>query len=219
MDNFIQELEEDLRRERYMALWQKYGRYAVALALVVVIAVASSVAWRHYRTNERLKDSMAYNAALSLAEQGGGSTEAALAALRQIAQSGSDSYAVLARFQEAALLTKNSKSEEAVAVYDAVAANRDVDPLFRDLAVLMHALVMLDKGEPQQLTVRLSPLTESSNPWRYSALELTALLAHRSGDAAKARAIYTTLADDPTTPRQLRGRAAEMLSVLGAANG
>lgn len=220
MDNFIQELEEDLRRDRYMALWQKYGRFAVAVALIVVIAAAAFVAWRHYQTNERLKDSMAYSAALSLIDAAtGAGGEAALPALRDIVQSGSDSYGTLARFQEAALLTKSGKPEEAVAIYEAISTNSGVDPLFRDLAVLLQTLVMLDKGDPQQLTARLAPLTETRDPWRYTALELTALLAQRSGDLAKARDIYTTLADDPTAPRQLRGRAAEMLGVLGAANG
>ena len=227
MDNFIQELEEDLRRDRHLALWRKYGRYAVALALAVVIAAAATVAWRHYRSSERLKDSMAYNAALSFANQAGATqpradqaaVEAALPALQSLAQSGTESYATLARLQQAALLNKNGQTEEAVAIYQAMAGDTDVDPLFRDLATLLHALVMLDKGDPQQLTARLTPLTGPRSPWRYSALELTALLAQRGGDTAKARDIYTTLADDPTTPRLLRGRAAEMLAVLGAANG
>jgi hypothetical protein len=78
---------------------------------------------------------------------------------------------------------------------------------------------MLDKEDPAALTGRLAPLTTGNNAWRHSALELTALLAQRGGDTAKAREIYTTLADDPTTPQQLRGRAAEMLAVLGPANG
>lgn len=221
MDNFIQELEEDLRRDRHLALWRKYGRYAVALALVVVIAVAATVAWRHYRASERLKDSMAYSAAITLANQGAGaSPEAALPVLRGLVQSGSDSYATLARLQEAALLTRSGKPEAAVAVYDAMAGDTAIDPMFRELAVLLRVLVMFDKDDPAALTGRLAPMaTGSSSPWRHSALELTALLAQRGGDIAKARDIYTGLADDPATPRQLRGRAAEMLAVLGAANG
>lgn len=219
MDNFIQELEDDLRRDRHMALWNKYGRYVVAVALVIVIGAAAMVAWRHYRTGERTKDSLAYNAALLLANQGQGvASDAALPALRAIAPSSSDSYATLARLQEAALLTRAGKTEEAVAVYDALSGNRDVDPLFRDLAVLLRVLVTFDKEDPEALGSRLAPLTQSS-AWRYTALELTALLAQRSGDTAKARDIYATLADDPNTPRQLRGRAAEMLAGLGSANG
>ena len=221
MDNFIQELEEDLRRDRHMALWQKYGRYAVALALVVVIAVAGMVAWRHYRAGERLKDSMAYSAALSLAGQGASNAvDAALPVLRGIAQSGSDSYATLARLQEAALLTKGGQLESAAALYDTMSGDTAVDPIYRELAVLLRAMIMFDKDDPAVLAGRLAPLaTGSSSPWRHSAMELTALLAQRGGDVAKARDIYTTLADDSSTPRQMRGRAAEMLAVLGAVNG
>jgi hypothetical protein len=217
MDNFIQELEEDLRRDRYLALWRKYGRYATALALAIIIAAALTVAWRHYRSSERLKESMAYNAALSFADQGGNAWEGALYSLRDIAQSGSPVYATLARLQEAALLSKNGKPEDAAAIYDNLSKDKAVDPLFRDLAALLNVMVMLDKGDPQQLAARLSPLAEARNPWRYSALELQALLAQRAGDSAKAREIYANLADDPTAPRQLRGRAAEMLAVLGSA--
>jgi hypothetical protein len=218
MDNFIQELEEDLRRDRYLVLWRKYGRYATAVALAVVIAAAGTVAWRHYRAGERLKDSMAYSAAVSFADQGGPAGEGALYSLRDLAQSGSTAYATLARLQEAALLNKNGKPDEAAAIYDSMSKDKAVEPLFRDLAALLHVMVMIDKGDPQQLAARLAPLAESSNPWRYSALELQALLAQRTGDTAKARDIYANLADDPTAPRQLRGRAAEMLAMFGSAN-
>lgn len=218
MDNFIQEIEDDIRRDRQLALWTKYGRYVVIVALVVIICAAAAVAWRHYRTGERTKDSMAYNSALMLANQGQGGADAALSALRAIAPSSSDSYAMLARLQEAALLTKAGKPDDAVAIYDGMAGNRDIDPLFRDLAVLLRAMVTFDKEDPAVLSSRLTPLTTGS-AWRYTALELTALLAQRAGDTAKAREIYTTLADDPNTPRQLRGRAAEMLAGLGSANG
>ncbi len=218
MDNFIQELEEDLRRDRYAALWRKYGRYAAALALAIVIAAAVTVAWRHYRNSERLKDSMAYSAALSFADRGGNAWEGALYSLRDIVQSGSTPYATLARLQEAALLHKNGKPDDAAAIYDSMSKDKADDPLFRDLAALLHVMVMLDKGDPRQLATRLGPLAGPSNPWRYSALELQALLAQRGGDTAQAREIYANLADDPTAPRQLRGRAAEMLAMLGSAN-
>lgn len=223
MDNFIQELEEDLRRDRYLALWRKYGRIAVALALVAIIAVALGVIWREYRANERQKDSLAYNAALALIDPNApaspAAAESAIASLHAISQNGSDAYAALARLHEAGLLNKADKAGEAIAIYDALAGDSGVDSLFRDLARLLRVLATLDKDDPQQLTARLAPLTETRNPWRYSALELTALLARRAGDAAKARDLYATLADDPTAPRQMRARAAEMLAVLGAAEG
>ena len=79
----------------------------------------------------------------------------------------------------------------------------------------MSVLHRLDSGNPDSLTEELAPLTADDNPWRYSALELMALLAHRAGDKTRAVEHYTRLADDAAAPQGLRARAAEMLSYLG----
>jgi len=223
MDNFIQEIEEDVRRDRHKALWQKYGRFAVAFALVTIIAVAAFMFWRQYAARERLQDGLSYMAALDLARQQGdpatGSPSAtpdvAIAALRDISGKGSAGYAVLARLQEAALLSRSGQAEAAAAIYQSLANDRRADKAFRDLALILLALQQVDSAEPNDLAARLMPLTAPGNPWRYSALELTGLLAARAGDVAKAKDAYVILSDDPGTPHQMRARAAEMLAVFG----
>ncbi|MFN4281449.1 MAG: tetratricopeptide repeat protein [Alphaproteobacteria bacterium] len=219
MDNFIQEIEEDIRRDRQMALWNKYGRYAVAVALVTIIAVAAALFWRQYAARERLQDGLNYMAALELAggqlDPSAAVPDAAIAALRDLAGGGSAGYAALARLQEAALLSRLGKADEAAAIYQSLANDSRADKAFRDLALVLLALRQIDAAEPNDLAARLAPLTAAGNPWRYSALEMTGLLAARAGDIAKAKDAYTTLADDPGTPRQMRVRAAEMLAVFG----
>ncbi len=54
----------------------------------------------------------------------------------------------------------------------------------------------------------------AGNPWRYSGLELTAVLAAKSGDKARATELYRKLADDPEALAAIRARAAEMLAAL-----
>ncbi len=225
MDNFIQEIDEDIRRDRQMALWQKYGRFAVAVALVTIIAVAAVLFWRQYTARERLQDGLSYMAALDLAgpqidpatgaPSVAASSDAAIAALRDLAGKGSAGYAALARLQEAALLSKSGKAADAAAIYQSLANDGRSDKVFRDLALILLALQQIDSAEPNDLAARLAPLTAPGNPWRYSALELTGLLAARAGDTAKAKDAYVTLSDDPGTPRQMRARAAEMLAVFG----
>ena len=225
MDNFIQEIEEDIRRDRQMALWNKYGRFAVAVALVTIIAVAAVLFWRQYSARERLEDGLSYMAALDLAgprvdpatgaPSASAAPEAALAALRDLSGQSSAGYAALARLQQAALLANTGKADEAAAIYQSLANDSRADKVFRDLALVLLALRQMDTAEPNDLAARLAPLTAAGNPWRYSALELTGLLAARAGDTAKAKDAYTTLADDPGTPRQMRVRAAEMLAVFG----
>ena len=103
----------------------------------------------------------------------------------------------------------------AVEIYDGIAGDSATDELYRDLAVLLAVMHQLDTGEPGALTAVLEPLTADDNPWRYSALEFTGLLAERAGDRPRAREIFTRLGDDPEAPAGLRARARELLSFLG----
>ena len=60
----------------------------------------------------------------------------------------------------------------------------------------------------------MQPLTADSSPWRFTALELTGLLAHRANDDTKAKTIFAKLADDREAPQGVRARAAEILASL-----
>jgi hypothetical protein len=71
-----------------------------------------------------------------------------------------------------------------------------------------------DTADPAQLTQQLRPLTDAKNPWHYSALEITAILAKRAGDTEKAKQILSGLADDLDAPQALRIRATETLAAL-----
>ncbi len=102
-----------------------------------------------------------------------------------------------------------------MATYDSLAGDSSAGETYRDLAVLLSVQHQLDSGDPDGLMARLAPLTAEDNPWRYSALELTALLANRAGDRARAREIFTRLGDDAGAPQGLRARAREMLIYLG----
>jgi len=39
MSDIFQEVEEDVRKERYEQLWKKYGNYIIGAAAILVIAV------------------------------------------------------------------------------------------------------------------------------------------------------------------------------------
>lgn len=217
MDEFIQEVEEDLKRDRQLDLWRKYGKYAVGLALLAVIAASATVGWRNYQQTQRYEQGLKYAAALDLA--GADKTGAAITAFAELAAEAGAGYAALARLQEAALLAKAGDGAGAAAVYERLITDSGANRIFRDLALILLALTTADNADPQALTGRLAPLTVGDNPWRHSALEVTALLYLRARDEARAREIFTTLADDTTAPRNMRARASEMLASLGKGPG
>ena len=125
-------------------------------------------------------------------------------------------YDLLASFEEAELLAKAGDRKSAIAAYDKLSSSSGIDREFRDLAVLLSVMHGLPESDPKIAIERLQRLTESGNPWRASALELTAAAKLKAGDRNGALDIYKTLADDLTAPQKLRARAAEMAAALAS---
>ena len=210
MTDIFREIEEDLRRDNLKKLWSRYGRYLIIVAVVAVLAAGGVVAWRSHELSQMRAQSQDYAAAFALASSGKNAKAAKV--FGAIAEEGGG-YALLARFEEAALLAKAGKPKAALALYDRLARSPGLDPSFRNLATLHAAMLERD---PQRRIDLLKPLTAKDSPWRPSALELTALARLEKGDRAGALAIYKDLAKDPAAPPRLKARAAQMVEALAS---
>ena len=213
MSDIFREIDEELRRDNLLKLWSRYGRYIIAIAVFALVVAGGFVAWRDHQLSERRAQSTRYAGALILAREG---KEAdAVKVFAAIAHEGGG-YAILAAFEEAALLAKSGDREAAVAAYDRIAAASEFDSDLRGLAVLLSVMQRMPEADAQTTIDRLAPLTASGNPWRPSAIELTALARLKLQDKSGALALFKSLADDPATPQSLRARAAEMATALAS---
>lgn len=211
MSDIFREIDEELRRENFAKLWQRYGYYVIAFLVAVVVVTAIVMAWRGYQTRLRAEEGERYQVALALLHAG--KVKEADAAFATLAED-STRRAVLARFEAAAILARSGDQAGAVARYEAIAADASVDPSFRDLAVVLAVQDGLANGDPKRLIERLQPLAASTGPWQPSALELTGLAQLKAGDRKAAHATFLRLADDLAAPQGMRTRATEMVAAL-----
>src|SRR3989304_7093838 len=70
MSDILREVEEELRRERYQKLWERYGIYLVGAALVIVVAVAGWRGWEWYQAREAARAGARFETALELGAAG-----------------------------------------------------------------------------------------------------------------------------------------------------
>ena len=214
LSEFIREVDEELRRENWEVLWKKYGKLVIAAAVALVLGTAGVVGWREYDRSQRRAAGDGFGAVIAQVENTKEPAQAADLLAAYIPEA-PDGYATLARMREAKLRADAGDSAAAIALYDALAADSSVEPLFRDLAALYSVRMQIEGGDAAALGARLAPLAQDGNPWRYTAREMQAVLALASGDLAGAREIFTRLADDMDTPDSLRTRATEMLRAMG----
>ena len=123
---------------------------------------------------------------------------------------------MLARFEAAALRARAGDEAAAIALYDGIAKDGNVDLLYRDLATVLWGLQALDTSDAQAIIDRMAPITQVQNPWHCSAIEVTAIAHLKAGDRAAARTDYQRLTDDLTAPQGMRARAAEMVAALAS---
>jgi len=212
VSDIFQEIDEELRRENFAKLWQRYGGYVIGLAVLIVVAVAAVVGWRAYQLRVHRVEGERYSLALDLARQG--KDKDATDVFAELGRQAHGGHATLARLEEAALKAKGGDTKGAVALYDALGADGAADPAYRDLAKLLAAQYELKDGDPKAVIARVAPLTSATSPWHPTALELMALAQLKAGNKAEARAVYQRIADDLAAPQGLRARAAEMAAAL-----
>lgn len=213
MADIFREVDDDLKRDRLLAYWKRYGNYIIAAAALIVLVTAATVFWRDYQKSQREAEGERFMVARDLADSE--RTVEAITAFAALAREAGAGYATLSSLEEAALRAQSGDGAGALTIYERVADDSGLDTTYRDLAVLLSVLHSFDSADPQELASRLAPLRADDNPWRYTARELSALIAAAGGDDSGAREILTGLASDPNTPPGMRARAVEHLAVLG----
>jgi len=214
MADIFREVDEDVRRDELLGYWRRYGKYAVAVAVVFVLSVAGFTFLKQYNERQRLAAGDAFQVAEGLA-RAGKPVEAA-GAFQTLADTYGGGYGQLARVRAARAQVAAGDRDGAVRAFDAIAADAEVDAFLRDLARLEAAALLVDAGDPAAVRARLEPLLAEGQPLRPLARELQALLALRQGDRTAAGAIYRELAADAHAGPGLRVRAAELADALGA---
>ncbi len=211
-DTFIQEVDEEYRRDQMARHWQRYRVPMIAALVLLLAGVAGYQIWQHYRVEKAEAAARAFVTAQSLGQEG--KHAEAAQAFAGIAASGADGYGLLAAFQQAGQLVRAKDITGAVAAYDVLAGNSAYTTDFRDLARYYAALNGFDALSVEDLRRRLGGIPATS-PWVSNVRELLALTELKAGDRNQARKLLTELSDDPNASPGARGRASELLAALG----
>ena len=209
-EEFVREVDEDIKEEERIKLWKKVFPYVVSVSLGIIIFTSGYVFWNNYTEslNQQLGDD--FTAAVQLANEE--DLDASILALDRIVDEGSDGYVTLAKMKKASLLIQRGELELGLNIYLDLERNA-VDQSFRDIASILYVLNSMDTEDPQALLEKINKL-ESSQIWRSSALEMKAFLKLKQNKVEEARKIFEGILNLPSTPSSLATRAKNMVDYL-----
>ncbi|MBA3813409.1 MAG: tetratricopeptide repeat protein [Alphaproteobacteria bacterium] len=202
MSDFFKELEEDIREERILNFWHKYGNYIIGLAVAIVIATSAYVLWQYLKNKAQVRKHVSFFQAVELIKLG--KKEEALKAFHDLAVEGGG-YGKIAQLYEASLLP------DPEALYTKISQENVADPALGKLPKILMAARALDK--PEVLTP-LEPLTAPNNAWAPLSLELLALADLKRGDSVSAAKLYIRILKETSLTPDETLRAGMMLSQI-----
>ncbi|MBR2655000.1 MAG: tetratricopeptide repeat protein [Loktanella sp.] len=205
-DSFINEVTEEMRREKLFGYLRRYGWIAV----VIVLGIVGGTAWNEYRAAQDRAAAEAAGDAL-LAALGENDEAVRAAAMSGVEASGN--AAVVTALLTASTQQEAGEIDAAAATLGELAARGDVPAIYRDLAAIKAA--MLPVGDNATRLDALEALAQPGQPFRLLALEQMAYLTLEGGDQAGAVALMRQITEDAAVTRGLQERAQSLLIALG----
>lgn len=210
-EDLFREVDEDLERQKLEALWKRYGTYVVAAILAVVIGTGGN---SYIQSSKIAAQQKSTGELITLLSTKNDQDKKISDLLAFSEDNKGQSPATMAAFHAASMALKANKKDQAIKIYDSIAANEKAEHEFRQLAELLSVQQQMETGDVGQLQQKLQPLMAANEPWRFSAMELSGYIAVRAGDKAKAKELFTNLTQDASVPQSLSARAADVLRLL-----
>ena len=211
-DSFINEVSEEVRKDRLYKLMRRYGWIAIALVLIVV-GGATVIEWRKAQARASAE---ATGDALIEALSAETPLERATALAEYQPDGGPDQRAIVGLLRAAAESEAGEDAKARVTLGE-IAASAEVPALYRDLAVLKS--IMLPGAAPEARIEQLEPLMVPGNPYRLLAIEQRALAEIEMGDTETALQTLQDVMADAAITEGLRRRAAQLIVALGGTIG
>jgi hypothetical protein len=205
-ESFIDEVTEEVRRDKLYAGLRKYGW----IGIVAVLGIVGATAWNEWQQAQKASSAQAFgDAVIDALDQG--APEDRMAALTEIPAEG-DQAALLRLMLSTDPVADKPGTLKALAE---VAAMDGLLPKYRDLAVLRGVIVAGTDVPLAERRASLEGIAVAGRPYRALANEQLALLLIEEGKTDAAITAFLALRQDLEASQGLRARADQMIVALG----
>lgn len=204
-DSFIDEVTDELRRDKLFGFFRRYGW----IAILIILGIVGGAIWREWSLSHERQEAQAWGDAI-LAAQASGDP----AALTKVDPDGSSGRRALATLLAAGQWAESGGTDAAVEALRTLAGDNESDGVLKELAQLK--LVMLtgssmDAAEKDEILTRLS---RAGAPFELLGLEQKAVALLEAGREEDAVTLIRQIQKKEGQSAALRQRLSDMMIVL-----
>ncbi len=207
-DSFIEEVTEEVRRDKLYGYVKKYGWIAV----VAIFGIVGTTGYLEWQKSSKTAAAQALGNQIIAALDLDTPQERAYALAEMSGDAGLAQ--VLVDFRRASELVASDDKPAALEVLDQIASTA-TDPLYRDLAALKALVLRGSDMDSASRAAALETLAQPGKAFRPLAMEQQAVMAMELGDREKALAILGDVFSDSQSTPSLRSRVEQVITALG----
>ncbi|MDR1476494.1 MAG: tetratricopeptide repeat protein [Holosporales bacterium] len=216
-DGFVDSIEEEIRSENWLSIWNKYGKLVSYAAIALLIAVGVYNVWQRQDMADR--EAMSHRFSIIQNAIMSEKPEQILPQLKEFSASAKEPYKTLSKLVYAAnLRAKNDKS--AVFQYKQLSEDENADKVFRDFAYIMYVSTSLDLMSVKEITRELDGFIDNlskkhvGGPWDMIARETLAFCYIKYGKNDLAKEELIKLAKTQDVPQAMAERAKTLVNII-----
>jgi hypothetical protein len=205
-DSFIDEVTDELRRDKLYGAFRRYGWIGILIILIIV----GGAAWREYsQSRDRAAAENWGDAVLAAVEAQNAE------AIQAVDPAGSQGRKALSDLLAANTWISAGDEEKAAAALRDVAGGEAADVTLRDLAQLKLVMLEGQNMDPAERDATLTRISRAGAPFELLALEQKAVALVGAGRSEDAITLIRQIQQKDGLSEGLRRRLSEMMIALG----
>ena len=211
MANIFNEVDEDIRKERYQSLWNKYGKYVISLIvlIIVIFSISQYSKQKNIIDNKKLLD-IYYSAAEKIEIN---QYELANKSLVKVYNEKNKTLSALSGFKLAEILIQDNQKEKALLFLEEMYNNKSLEQIYRELALYKYIIINFENIQIKEIENIANSITTNKIILEPYFQEIFGIKLLTLGNIERANSIFTELSVNENTPFDLKVRLEKLIQI------
>ena len=206
MANIFREVDEDIRKERYINLFRKYGIYVIAIIVIIVGTLAGIQFYSGYQVN---KNELLFAKYINIIENNSDDT------LEKLSDSGNTSNLFLNGMyllKRSDLLVASGQIDQATLLLSEAIENNALNKIHNDVAIYKLLMINIEKLSIEEIKSYQNKLISEVDAF-YLTEELIAIKFLIEGQKEDAIKKFSELSTNNSVPIEIKNRSAVFIKI------
>ena len=206
MANIFREVDEDIRKERYINLFRKYGVYVIAIIVIIVGTLAGIQFYSGYQVN---KNEMLFAEYINIIENNSDDT------LENLSDSGNTSNLFLNGMyllKRSDLLVASGQIDQATLLLSEAIENNALNKIHNDVAIYKLLMINIETLSIEEIKSYQNKLISEVDAF-YLTEELIAIKFLIEGQKEDAIKKFSELSTNNSVPIEIKNRSAVFIKI------